>query len=89
MDLTLAGTTGFDLIAKMHSMERLSKIPVIMLTQHSDSESVLEKYVLSPMGPCSNQASDLEKAFFIWLLSSKRTLSNVSAVSFLSMSAIS
>ena len=39
--------------------------------------------------PCSNQASDLEKAFFIWLLSSKRTLSNVSAVSFFNISAIS
>lgn len=37
----------------------------------------------------SRQASDLEKAFFIRLLSSKRTLSNVSAVSFFSMSAIS
>ena len=43
----------------------------------------------SPAPGRANQASDLEKEFFIRLLSSKRTLPNVSAVSSFSMSAIS
>ncbi|HEX2946062.1 MAG TPA: response regulator [Clostridia bacterium] len=42
MDLTLNETTGFDLVAKIRTVERLKSIPIIMLTQHSDRKNVLK-----------------------------------------------
>ncbi len=50
MDLTLVETTGFDLVAKIRSVERFKNIPVIMLTQHSDRTNVLKAKNLGIQG---------------------------------------
>ncbi len=50
MDLTLVETTGFDLVAKIRAVERFKKIPIIMLTQHSDRTNVLKAKTLGIQG---------------------------------------
>ncbi len=58
MDLTLNEEDGFDLVTKLRSVERFRNIPVIMLTQHSDRESVatarllgVQGYIVKPVNP--------------------------------------
>jgi two-component system, chemotaxis family, chemotaxis protein CheY len=56
MDLTLNEEYGFDLIGKLRNVERLKNIPVVMLTNHSDRESVsmakmlgVQGYIIKPI----------------------------------------
>lgn len=58
MDLTLGGTTGFELVTKIRAVKRLRHIPIIMLTQHSDRKNVLmakelgiQGYIVKPINP--------------------------------------
>jgi len=41
MDLTLKYENGFDLIKKLRSSEKYGEIPVLVLTEHADANSVL------------------------------------------------
>lgn len=56
MDLTLNEEYGFDLVSKLRSLDRFKNIPVIMLTQHSDRDSVsmakllgVQGYIIKPI----------------------------------------
>ncbi len=50
MDLTLKHENGFDLIKKLKSSERYKHIPVLVLTEHADRESVLKARNLDVAG---------------------------------------
>lgn len=58
MDLSLNDANGFDLVEKIRAVERFRKIPVIMLTQHSDRHNVviaksmgIQGYIVKPINP--------------------------------------
>ena len=58
MDLTLNAECGLDLIAKIKGASRYKDIPVVMLTQHSNKESVemamlvgVQGYIVKPIEP--------------------------------------
>lgn len=58
MDLSLSEANGFELVDKIRAFEKLKKIPVVMLTQHSDKQSVLQAkemgiqgYIVKPINP--------------------------------------
>jgi len=50
MDLTSNETYGFDLIEKIRKVGRFKNIPIIVLTQHSDRESVSMARLLGVKG---------------------------------------
>ncbi len=58
MDLSLNDAYGLDMVAKLRNTERFRSIPVVMLTQHSDRESVemarmvgVQGYLVKPINP--------------------------------------
>jgi len=58
MDLDLNAASGFDLIGRLRAIEQYSKIPVIILSQHSDREKVstarlagVKGYLVKPIDP--------------------------------------
>lgn len=50
MDLTLKNENGFDLIDKLKKSEKYKDIPVLILTEHADKDSVLKARELSVAG---------------------------------------
>ncbi|HEX9060071.1 MAG TPA: response regulator [Clostridia bacterium] len=50
MDVVLKEENGFDLIAKIKAYEKYKNIPVVMLTEHADSGSVLKARELGVSG---------------------------------------
>lgn len=55
MDLSLNDANGFDLVKEVHSMEKFSEVPVIMLTQYSGLNNVstakflgIRDYIVKP-----------------------------------------
>jgi PleD family two-component response regulator len=58
MDVVLNEEDGFDLVTKLRNVERFRNIPVIMLTQRSDRDSVtmakllgVQGYIIKPIDP--------------------------------------
>lgn len=58
MDVNLGTTTGFELIEKLRAVDKYAKLPVLMLTQHSDRENVsmakmarVQGYLVKPINP--------------------------------------
>lgn len=50
MDLSLNDTSGFELVNKIRVMDRFRKIPIIMLTQHSDRDNVMKAKIIGVQG---------------------------------------
>lgn len=50
MDLTLKSENGLDLVAKLKASERYRDIPVVMLTDHSESSNVMKARELGVSG---------------------------------------
>lgn len=46
MDLKLPGISGFDLLARLKSMERLKEIPIVVLTSSSESKDVRRAFAI-------------------------------------------